>query len=144
MRRISRKRIKDKKWITGGLIKSIKHKNKLYKNYLNNPNETNKTKYCKYKNILTKCLRKAQDTYYSSLIDENKKNVRAIWKIFGPIVNPNKVRKTKQITSLTINNNQITGEQQIADEFNNYFSNIANDISNELPVNTNYKKIPRK
>ena len=42
---ISRKRIKDKKWITPGIRISINQKAYLYRTYLNYPTERNKTIY---------------------------------------------------------------------------------------------------
>ena len=43
-------------WITKSLLKAIQRKNKLYCYYLSHPTIPNKTKYTKYKNILTTLL----------------------------------------------------------------------------------------
>ena len=61
---VSRKRSKDKKWITTGLKISIRHKNRLYKKYLLNPTITNKLKYNSYKNKLTSCIKNAEADFY--------------------------------------------------------------------------------
>jgi hypothetical protein len=56
---LSRKRAKDKIWVTASLRKSIRHKATLYKKYLNNPTAQNKDAYKQYKNKLTSILRDA-------------------------------------------------------------------------------------
>ena len=53
-----------KPWITKGLLKSIKKKNKLYKNYICNRSNSQLAKYKTYKNKLTLLLRTAEKQYY--------------------------------------------------------------------------------
>ena len=55
--RVSRKQAKDKQWITKGIKISIRHKNRLYKKYVNKPNDINKAAYKNYKNKLTSLIR---------------------------------------------------------------------------------------
>ena len=69
--RVSRKRWRDKPWLTKALRISIKHKNKLYKEYILHPNGLHKTKYNVYKNCLRKCLLEAEKNYYNDLFENN-------------------------------------------------------------------------
>jgi hypothetical protein len=140
LKRISRKRSKDKKWVTNGLLKCIHYKNKLYRSYLHNPSLANKVIYTKYRNALTKCLRKAEDSYYAKLIDDNKKNIRAMWQIFGPIIKNKKSDKIKTITSLLIDKQEITDKQIIANKFNEHFTSIANNLVKNIPKTDDYNK----
>ena len=48
--KVSRKAIKDKPYITNGIKVSIKTRNKLYKKYLNTPNETNEAIWKRFRN----------------------------------------------------------------------------------------------
>ena len=48
--RVSRKRWRDKPWLTKALKISIKNKNELYKEYILHPDSVRKTKYNAYKN----------------------------------------------------------------------------------------------
>ena len=89
---LSRKRAKDKPWLTAGLKKSIRHKADLYSKFLNHPTTEKKEKYITYKNILTTVLRKAEANFYKEKIDKKKKNIRSLWQIYGPIINPNKTK----------------------------------------------------
>jgi exonuclease III len=138
--KLSKKRFKDKKWLTNGLLKCIKRKNRLYKIFLHHPNEINTLTYKKYKNALTKCLRKAEENYYVKLIDDNKKNVRALWQIFGPVINAKKQRQSKPINSLIINGNKINDETSISNEFNKHFVSTADKIVGNLQQTEEYRK----
>ena len=91
--KLSRKRSKDKVWLTRGLKKSIQRKGELYKKFLNSPTENNKEKYKRYRNKLTGMLRIAEGEYYKEKINEKKKSLKALWEIYGPVINPNKVKK---------------------------------------------------
>ena len=55
-----------KPWMTRGLLKSIKRKNKLYQKFLRNPSSVNENLYKIYKNKLNHSLRIAKRLYYES------------------------------------------------------------------------------
>ena len=48
--RISRSKFKDKPHITSGIKTSIKHRDKLYKKYLNNQNDVNRVVWRRFRN----------------------------------------------------------------------------------------------
>ena len=63
-------------WITPGLIKSLKTKNKLYRKFLKNPSEDNRIKYTKHKNYFTFLKREAEKRYIANQFNENKKDLK--------------------------------------------------------------------
>ena len=50
--------------ITRCILKSVQHKNKLYKTFLTNQNGKNRQKYTKYKNRLNHIVKIAKKMYY--------------------------------------------------------------------------------
>ena len=54
--RISRKRFKDKKWVTQGIRKSSENKNRLYKAWMKSKDPTDKEKYRNYSKIFNNIL----------------------------------------------------------------------------------------
>ena len=62
--KLSRKRSKNKPWITTGLKQSIKQKHLLYKKYIYDPTEVNNQVYKIFKNKLRTLIRKAEADYY--------------------------------------------------------------------------------
>ena len=68
-------KLKSKPWITKELLKSIRRKNKLYKNVCKN-NSINPDKlkeYNKYRNKLTKTITNSKKTYYENMLEGSYK-----------------------------------------------------------------------
>ena len=140
MKRLSRKRAKDKMWITMGLKKSIHRKNRLYKQSLLKPTANNKKQYTRYKNILTSCLRQAEEQYYKELLADEKQNLKTMWNIFGKVINPTKVKKENLIRQLKDNNRTITGNYEIANFLNSYFSSVGENLAKNIKNGSNFAK----
>ena len=130
---MSRKRWRDKPWVTKALKTSIRRKNNLYKASLthhdNQKNETYKT----YKNILRKCLKEAEVKYYEELFDNHKNSVYNIWKTLNPIINPKKGKSFTTIKKLIIDQGVVVDKQQIANSMNDHFCNIGSKLKLEIP-----------
>lgn len=138
-RRLSRKRSKDKKWMTTGLKVSTRHKSELYKKFLNSQTKEMEVKYKRYRNIHTSCLRKAEEHYYKELVDNQKHNVKTLWNIFGPVINPRKIKKTNKINAIKVDNARYTSNKDIANQINNYFSTIGHKLNKSFENENNYK-----
>ena len=123
-----------KSWLSEGMKKSIKIKNKLYAIYKRNPTEINLEVYKQYKQNLNKVLRKAEKLHYQNLLDENKNNLKKSWNVMKNIINCN---KQKQYDNEFIIRGEINkNKQQIADAFNDYFVNIGKTLSEKIPSTT--------
>ena len=74
-------------WITLGILKSIKRKNKLYKiRYkVRNPSPQNDGKFRAYRNRLNHLIRFTKIQYYTSLLENTKGNLRATWNVINEI-----------------------------------------------------------
>jgi hypothetical protein len=118
---VSRKRIKDKKWVTHGLLKCMKHKDRLYKKQLLHPTQQNINEFKKYRNILNACIMESQENYYKELIGNEKQNLYKLWKIFGSVINPSKAKKDNKINYLLYNNKKVTKSKDMAETFNEHF-----------------------
>ena len=94
-KRLSRKRAKDKGWVTLSLRKCIQKKNKLYQRKLEKPTEENTELYNRYRNTLTATLRKAMELHYNELFKSRNNSVKNLWDTFGKIINPDKHKKKK-------------------------------------------------
>ena len=137
--KLSRQRLKDKIWMTASIRKCIMKKNRLYKQYINNPTEKHKEMYKKYKNQLSAILREAESLHYRQKIDEKKKNAKGFWEIFGPIIAPHKARKTKPIKEIKSRGRHLTHDKEIADELNYYFANVGASMSKNIISHNDYK-----
>ena len=117
--RISRKAFKDKPYITSGIKVSIRYRNKLFKKYLNNPNNVNQAAWKKFRNKTSEIIKKAETLYFRKLLTEHNNSSKALWNTFGKILNSKKI-KHKKIATINSNGVKQTDPQSISDTFNNF------------------------
>ncbi|CAH3111049.1 unnamed protein product, partial [Pocillopora meandrina] len=101
-----------KPWISQGLLKSVKQKNKLYKQYISNPSLWNEAKYKTYKNKLNHSLRIAKPT----------------WRLLNEVLNSKKLRP-KPNSVFKVDDQDISDPMEIANRFCHYFSNIGPSLA---------------
>ena len=96
-KQIPRKKIKQlvhKPWITKGLIKSIKVKQKLYRTHYLSNDLVKKQQYKKYSNTLNNLKNKIKKGYFKEQFQLCKSNLKTTWKLIGTLIN----RKQKSQT----------------------------------------------
>ena len=129
--RISRKAFKDKPYITSGIKVSIRHKNKLFKKYLNNPNEINRAAFKQFRNKTNEIIKRAEAFYYRKLLSDHSNSSRTLWKTFGRILNDKKIQH-KSIGTINNDGAKLTDSQSISETFNNFFSEIGGKLASKF------------
>ena len=115
----------------------------MHKAYLKEKNGTKKdSMFENFKSIrsnLSTVIKQAKTNYYEKLFTENQSNIKQTWKEIKKIVNLNK--KTSFTPELIRKGDQtITNKQEIANEFNTYFTSIGNSIDQKIPnVDSNFQ-----
>ena len=99
---ISRKRIKDKPWVTLQLRKKILLRDRLFKKKTLRPSPQNKEAHKKIRNEVNKELESAEIKYYREKLNNDKKNLKNLWDTAGSIINPKKSKKRNFIKQLII------------------------------------------
>ena len=118
-------------WVSKSLLRSINRKNNLYYKFKTSQTEQSKNKYTSYKNVLTKILRIEKQKYYSKQFSLYKNDTRNTWKIIKEAMN---LSKNKPCISKIRSNNGIAEDPlSIANTFNNYFSSIGVNLSQNIP-----------
>jgi hypothetical protein len=121
-----------KQWLSEGMKKSIKCKNKLYIKQARNPTVANKENYKTYKRELNRILRKAERSHYQFLLHENKKNSKKLWSILKDVIGKGKSLSTPK--QFVIDGKAETRPDFIANKFNQYFTNIGNNLAENIPA----------
>ena len=80
------KTLNKKPWITTGLLKSIKTKNKFFRKLFKSNNPEEKTFYKKYLNKLTHVKETSKRNYYENLIKTNSKNSSQTWSAIREVI----------------------------------------------------------
>ena len=116
-----------KPWLTSGLKKSIKIKNQLYVKASKVPNSENINKNKLYRNKLHSLLRKSERNHYDLLFTLNKNNLTKSWSIIKDVLNRKRNRSLPD--KITVNNKTVSDKGAIANQFNQYFTNIGSNLA---------------
>ena len=122
-----------KPWLTKGLLKSIKKKNALYKQFLSSPTVTHKRQYKCFRNKLNHLLRIAKRDYYDKKLTEYKSNVKNTWRILNEIINGRQCNLTRPST-FRVADREVSGPVEIANGFCDYFTNLGPSLAGKIPT----------
>ena len=128
------RRLQQNPWLTKGLLISIKNKQKLFKTCFLQGNDFQKNFYKKYANKLTRIKALSKKMYYIEAFSQRKNNPRELWKLIKSVI-PSK-KTPHQPRKLLIENRVIEDPTEIAQHFNNYFSEIGKKIAQNSTDNT--------
>ena len=78
-----------KTWLTQGVKKSIKIKNKLFRQYRRHGTPELEFKYKQYRNNLNRMLRMAEREHYDVLFSNYKGNLKKSWILLKEVINRN-------------------------------------------------------
>ena len=132
--RMSRKAFKSKPFITRGIKNSIKHRNRLYSKYLNNPSDLNKAIWKRFRNKTSEIIKRAEALYYRKIISDHSNSSKNLWNTFGKILNSKKIKHNK-IESILTDGVNYTEPQSITESFNKFFSEIGGNLAKNFPNN---------
>ena len=127
---------KKTKWITQGILRSIRFRDKLYnkmKNSENNPtlHQTLKTNLRIYNSILKKVIRDSKKSFYNACFTSFRNDIKKTWQMIGAIISPKK-KKSEQSESFMINGDMVDDPEKIVESFNEYFVKIGSDLANSI------------
>ena len=136
---ISSSKKKIKPWITTGLVKSIRQRDKLKKELSKDRNNLELLNaYKQYRNYLNSLIKKTKGDYYKNKLHEYKNDPKNLWKTINEGLSN---YKNNQNINLKDNNIIYSDKKTVANIFNNYFINVGKEMTNKL----DYKNIlPRR
>lgn len=128
MKSTSRRKASLKPWITPGLIRCMRHRDRLHKKLrLDKENVILKISYTRYRQTCNKVLKNLKHAYFRKKFTLNKNNLKERWKIIKDICHMKKA--TDEInTILNIKGNTNASLNYI----NNYFANIGKQLSSNI------------
>jgi len=135
--RVPKSKTKIKKWITSGIVTSIRSRDKLFNKLKKQPfNSGLKNKYIKYKNLLTKVIKYARDMYFSKNIIKAKGDPKKVWNLINEAMYNNTSNDKKiNISSILDSENKIlTDSTDIANQFNTYFATVGENIADQIKI----------
>ena len=127
-------------WITSGIMHSIKFRDSLYKklkslNPLHAQYRTTETNLNSYNLILKRSIRMAKTHYYKYQFEKYKNDIRKTWSTIKHILNKNS-KSTSFPSYFLLNDEKITNENEIAENFNKFFTEIGPNLSKKITINS--------
>ena len=132
-------------WMTTGLLKSSRKKEKLYLKYIKNPTSTNKQIFVTYRNKFKALRILTERCYFETEFTKYSNDLRKTWRVIRSLINTS--NPEKGIGTLRIDGVEVTDPTIMADKFNNYFTGLAQSLVDKLPSSStpfdNYLNSPR-
>lgn len=120
-------------FMTEGLLTSRLNKNKLHLSLINNPTRENELIYKRYRNIYNTLVRQSKKNHFTAKIENSKNDPKKLWKTLNETLN----RKQSNISNIDYiidKNEKIYESTKMANSFNDFFANIANEIKQTIPA----------
>ena len=141
---MSRKQLRlyNKPWITRGILVSVKNKQRLYQSHFLNGTPDTIDYFKQYTNKLKRVKQMSMAIHYKNKFDEIKHNPKEIWKTVNSVLHPKRNNDSTTHISLNLNDVLTDDPKTVANNLNNYFSEIGQKLSNS--INSNNKEDFRK
>jgi len=125
-----------KPWISLGLIKSIRVREKMYNKMRRQPfNAYFKRSYIIYRNILNNLIKIAKNTYYKTQIELSGNNTKKVWDLIK-IASNTKINKQTIINEIKDESGKIIhNSKEVANIFNSFFFNVGSNIASNISAN---------
>jgi len=134
--RLSRKRAKDKKWITAGLKTCSKRKNFLYKKWIQTRSAKDEANYKTYRRLYKKIASEAEESYFNKLFNTRSNSVKKLWDNLNTMCSFTSKNIKPQIAKLCNNNRIVTDRKEICNFLNEYFCTVGRHLADSLPPHT--------
>ena len=136
--KFNKHRHKNSKWITQGVIKSIRYRDRLHREFKcsNRASPQHfqlKDRLATYNKILKKTIREAKAIYYNKRFEENRTNIKNTWAIINEIFCKTK-NKENGIKAIMKDGHIIKDQKSIVNSFNDFFVNIGQNLTRNIPT----------
>ena len=119
--------------IINGIAKSSKRKQNLYEKFLKHRTPINEANYKAYKNLFETIKRKSKKRFYSEKLIKFQGDAKKTWCIMKELIGKVKIKKSSLPFKIVIDKTDILGEKNIANEFNNFFTDIGLKLAKKIP-----------
>ena len=120
-------------WMSKGLMISQKRKEKLFAKKVRNPSELNKDKFKTYNTVYNRLRRAAKKSYYDNQFNIYTRNCKKTWTVIREIIGTKK-EKSQLPDFFRENGNIITDYLEIANGFNDFFSQVGPKLASEIEL----------
>ena len=114
------------------MVRRCLYQNTAFYENISNPSPKNKAKYSKLKVFTEKHIALAKKRFYSDFFDKHQTDSKRQWEMINTLIN-RKIKSNKIDKIRDSDGNVATSPKVIAEKFNNYFANIAENLKSKIP-----------
>ena len=119
-------------WMSKGLLKSSRKKQKLYEKFLRLKTYRNEIAYKNYKSTFEKLKKQAKRNYYNTQLTKYAHSVKHTWRIIKNLMGREGTQRNSLPEELIHNNQKIYVPKEIAEQFNNFFVNVGPHLASKI------------
>ena len=123
-------------WISRGLIKSTKTKEKFLQKVYQESYKKNENKLQKYSNKLNHLIQIAKKNYYCKKFTQAQNDIKSTWNTINQLRDKQKSKSFLPRSFLNDKNEEINDPNLIAYNFNDFFPNVATKLAKEFSYDT--------
>ena len=127
---------KQKPWISSNIKSMIKTKDFLYSKFLRTKKTFWHDRFKLLRNNVKKSIFEAKKEFYKNYFENHKDNSRKIWQGISQIINKKAKNSSSEIYLIT-NGKTITDQKTVANNFNNFYTTIADNLVSRLGESNN-------
>ena len=129
-------RHKKNKWITSGILRSIKFRDKMYVKFKQCPRHTAEYPILQnnlrvFNSILKGIIREAKIKYYNNLFNQYRGDIQMTWKTISEIICKSNYKR-KELEKIIIDSKVISDKGDICTRFNEFFTNIGPKLADKI------------
>ncbi|KAG7295150.1 hypothetical protein JYU34_022109 [Plutella xylostella] len=129
--KIPRNKVALKPWMTPGLLRCVKHRDKLHLKLKRDPDNTVlRITYCRYRNFFGKLIKKMKKQYNRCELEHaGNSGLKKTWEVINKITN----RKSKSVSAQDILSSESSAVVAI-NKTNAFFANIGKNLADKIAV----------
>ena len=103
----------------------------------NKSNDFLRSEYIQCRNEYFRKVKLTKKEFFQNYSIKVKNDIKATWKVINSVLGRS---KCTQLFKLSIDGKEVKNETEVANEFNDYFSNVAQNLLNKIPKEKSKKK----
>ncbi|XP_057290307.1 uncharacterized protein LOC130612998 [Hydractinia symbiolongicarpus] len=124
-------------WMSKGLIKSSKLKQKLYIKQLKS--RSSKDVHKTYKNLFEKLRKLSKKNFYARILTKYRNDIENTWSVIKEIIGKKQQRNKCFPDKLFVNGELLCCDREIGAAFNDFFVNVGPQLSAKIKTKVDYK-----
>ena len=119
-------------WITNGIKKSSKKKQRLYQKFLKTRTEKNESEYKNYKKLFESVKKRSKKLHFSRLILKYQNNIKKTWNVIKDAIGKNNSTQSSFPNKFIHKAKTITDVHLIANHFNLNLQKLVQTLQRKL------------